>query len=130
MKVVSKKRVFEDERGWITDVLEGEVVEYATIIFSKQGARRGDHYHRESVQYIFVLKGRLKVLTQMPDEDIQTTIIKTGDLALNLPMERHAVIALEDSEFLVLTRGPRGGRNYEKDTYRLTESLVTAANKD
>jgi len=30
---------------------------------------------------------------------------------------------LEDSLFLVFTRGPRGGQDYESDTYRLTKPL-------
>lgn len=124
MKVVSKKRVFEDERGWILDILENEVVEYATIISSKKGTVRGNHYHKESVQYAYVLKGSMELLTQMPGEDVQRTVIKAGDLVFNPPMERHTMVAIEDSEFLVLTKGPRGGRNYEKDTYRLSESLV------
>lgn len=126
MEVVNKKSVFEDERGQITDILENEIIEYVTIISSKKGTIRGDHYHKESVQYIFVLNGSLKFLTQMPGEEIKTTLLKPGDLVLNPPMEKHALIAIEDSEFLVLTRGPRGGGNYEKDTYRLTESLVSA----
>lgn len=125
MQVIHKKSVFEDERGQITDILEKEVIEYVTIISSKKGTIRGDHYHRESVQYAFILKGSLKLLTQMPGEEIKTTFIKQGDLVFTPPMEKHAFIALEDSEFLVLTRGPRGGENYEKDTFRLIESLVS-----
>jgi quercetin dioxygenase-like cupin family protein len=122
MKVIRKRCVFEDERGKITDILENEIIEHVTFISSKKGAVRGDHYHKESLQYTFVLKGSLKLLTQMPREGIQTKVVKSGDLIFTPSMEKHALIALEDSEVLVLTRGPRGGRNYEKDTYRLRKS--------
>jgi len=125
MEVIHKKSAFEDERGCITDILENEIIEYVTMISSKKGALRGNHYHKESVQYTFVLKGSLKLLTQMLGAEIETTFIKPGDLVFTPPMERHALVALEDSEFLILTRGPRGGENYEKDTYRLTESLLS-----
>jgi len=125
MKIVHKKSVFEDERGRIIDILEKEIVEYVTLISSKKGSIRGNHYHKESMQYIFVLKGSLRLLTQMPGEKIETVLIKSGDLVFTPPMEKHTVIALEDSEFLVFTRGPRGGKNYEKDTYRLTKSLTS-----
>lgn len=124
MKVTNKKCVFEDERGKIIDILEKEVIEYVTLISSKKGAVRGNHYHKESVQYTFVLNGRLKLLTQMHGGEIETMIIKAGDLVFTPPMEKHALIALTDSEFFVFTRGPRGGTNYEKDTYRLTEKLT------
>lgn len=124
MEVINKKCVFEDERGKIIDILEKEVIEYVTLISSKKGAVRGNHYHKESLQYTFVLKGSLKLLTQMPRGEIKIMIVKGGDLVFTPPMERHALIALVDSEFLVFTRGPRGGKNYEKDTYRLTEKLT------
>jgi hypothetical protein len=69
------------------------------------------------------LRGRMKLLTQLPKGPVVATILERGDLALTAPLERHAMIALEDSEFLVFTRGPRGGEDYEKDTYRLAEPL-------
>ena len=128
MKVTNKKCAFEDERGEITDILENEVIEYVTLITSKKGAVRGNHYHKESVQYTFVLKGCLKLVTQIDEGEIETAIIKAGDLVFTPPAEKHALIALEDSEFLVFTRGPRGGKNYEKDTYRLTEKLISNNN--
>ena len=36
----------------------------------------------------------------------------------------HTMVALEDSAFLVFTRGIRGAEDYEKDTYRLAERLT------
>ena len=66
----------------------------------------------------------LKFLTQVREEKVETVFLKPGELILTPPMQKHALIAMEDSEFLVLTRGPRGGKDYEKDTYRLTEKLT------
>ena len=124
MKVINKKPAFEDERGTIIDIIENEIIEYTTLISSKKGSIRGNHYHKESIQYVFVLKGSFKLLTQMGNEEIKITFLKAGDLVFTPPMEKHALIALEDSEFLVFTRGPRGGKEFEKDTYRLTEKLT------
>jgi hypothetical protein len=36
----------------------------------------------------------------------------------------HAWKALEDTDCLVFTRGPRSGEDYESDTYRLEEPLL------
>jgi quercetin dioxygenase-like cupin family protein len=124
VNIIKKNPSFEDERGQILDILENEPIEHATLISSKKGAIRGNHYHKESVQYTFVLKGSLKLFTQMPDEEVKTTVIKTGDLLLTPPMEKHTLVALEDSEFLILTRGPRGGSGYENDTFRLEKNLA------
>ena len=104
MKVIHKKSVFEDARGQIIDILENEPIEYVTIISSKKGMVRGNHYHKESVQYTYVLKGSLKIVSQMPGQEVETTIIKPGDLVFTPPLERHTLVAQEDSEFLVLTR--------------------------
>jgi len=123
LKIINKKCSFEDDRGKIIDILEKEVIEYVTFISSKEGAVRGNHYHKESVQYTYVLKGSFKLLTQVNDGKIEETIIKAGDLVFTPPMEKHTLVALEDSEFLVFTRGPRGGKNYENDTYRLSDDL-------
>jgi dTDP-4-dehydrorhamnose 3,5-epimerase-like enzyme len=114
---------FEDERGSITDILRQEPIDYITIITSKKGALRGNHVHKETVQYVYVMEGKLKALSQMPDEPVCTTVLEAGDLIVNVPNEGHAFEALEDTTFLVLTRGPRGGENYEDDTFRLETPL-------
>ena len=130
MKHVKLQTSYEDERGKIIDIIENKIIEHITIISSKKDSIRGDHYHKESIQYNYILKGRLKLLTQMQGEKMQINILESGDLILNPPMERHALIALEDSEILVMTRGPRGGKNYEQDTFRLgvSESLIKGGN--
>ncbi|MDP7310607.1 MAG: cupin domain-containing protein [Alphaproteobacteria bacterium] len=114
---------FEDERGAITDILRQEPIDYVTVITSKKGALRGNHVHKETVQYVYVMDGRLKALSQMPGEPVRTAVLSKGDLIVNVPQEGHAFEALEDTTFLVLTRGPRGGENYEDDTFRLETSL-------
>jgi len=124
MEIKSIKIAFKDHRGEISDILENEIINNITMISSKKGSIRGNHYHKESVQYTFVIKGIFKILTQKPEGKLETAIIKPGDLVLTPPMEKHAFIALEDSEYIVFTRGPRGGKNYEKDTYRLTKKLT------
>lgn len=128
MNVINKGCVFEDERGKIIDIIEKEDIEYVTLISSKKGAIRGNHFHKKSVQYTYVLNGSFELYTKIGDEETKKTIIKSGDLALTPAMEKHTLLALEDSEFLVFTRGPRGGEDYETDTYRLTDGDELTAN--
>jgi dTDP-4-dehydrorhamnose 3,5-epimerase-like enzyme len=127
MKVLQKEVVYEDERGTIRDILFNEVIEHVTIISSKKGAIRGNHYHKHTSQYTYVIKGSFKVISQMRDEQIEVGIIKQNDLLFTPPMVKHVLISLEDSEILALTRGPRGGKSYESDTFRLhgAESLLS-----
>lgn len=123
MQIARPSPAFEDDRGVITDILAKEPIEYVTLITSRAGAVRGNHYHRETHQWIYVLSGRLQVLTQLPGEPVRQADLEAGDLIENVPNESHAMIATTDASFLVFTRGPRGGEDYERDTYRLAEPL-------
>jgi len=124
MKKEKIKISFQDKRGKIIDILQKKQIEYVTLITSKKGAVRGNHYHKKSIQYNFILKGKMKLFTRDNNGVKKTQLLKKGDLACNPEKEEHALLALEDSEFLVFTRGPRGGENYEKDTFRLKDKLI------
>lgn len=114
---------YTDDRGEIMDILDHVAIDSSTLITSKRGARRGDHYHKESEQYLYVVSGKVKLIAQMPDGQHSHAILERGYVAYTPPLERHTYIALEDSVFLVLTKGPRGGQTYESDTFRLPEPL-------
>jgi quercetin dioxygenase-like cupin family protein len=47
-----------------------------------------------------------------------------GDLVATGPNERHALQGIEESTLMVFTRGPRGGKEYESDTFRLEVPLI------
>jgi quercetin dioxygenase-like cupin family protein len=123
MKITRPGIAYTDERGDITDVLVDTDFNYATLITSKKGVVRGNHYHEKTVQWVYLLSGRLRSLAQRRGEKVEEAILNPGDLLENEPGEAHTLIALEDARFLVLTRGLRGGADYEKDTYRLARPL-------
>jgi quercetin dioxygenase-like cupin family protein len=123
MNVVRIKPAFEDERGQISDILTNQTIQYVTLITQAKGTTRGNHYHKETIQWNYVMSGKVKLLTQLPNAPVVSTILEVGDLAVTEQEERHAIEALEDSTFLVFTRGVRGGEDYEKDTFRLAQPL-------
>jgi len=123
MYYTKPKNSFEDDRGAIKDILAHEPIDSITVIQSKSGVVRGNHFHKDTVQWVYVVSGLLRSLTQKNDEPIVDQVIGPGDLLKADPMEKHSLIALEDSEFFVFTRGPRGGESYEDDTYRLDSPL-------
>lgn len=113
------KPAFSDARGTISDILEGVPISAVTIITTKAGAVRGNHYHLHTQQYLYMLEGRMRVTTRIPGGPTASIVIQTGDLILQAPREEHAVRALDDTTFLVLTAGPRAGSDFESDTFRL-----------
>lgn len=127
MRVEHRTPAHEDGRGSILDIVQGEEFEHATLITSKAGARRGDHYHERTRQTVYVLSGRMLAFVRLPGEPVEGIEIGPGDLLTNEPLEMHALVAIEDSTFLVLTSGPRGGDAFESDTFRLDQPLSAGA---
>ena len=113
----------KDERGLITDILVHEEIEHVTVITSLKGVERGNHFHKETVQWVYLYSGKLEALTQEGEGEVIATVLMPGDLIKTDKLEKHALYAIEDSVFFVFTRGPRGGKDYEEDTYRLEQPL-------
>jgi quercetin dioxygenase-like cupin family protein len=90
-----------------------------TEIFTKAGAVRGNHTHAETVQWTYVVSGRMTAAWQAPGAEVFTHEYGPGELFLEQAGVPHAWQALEDTKVLVFTRGPRSGANYESDTQRL-----------
>ena len=128
MIIRSMKPVFSDERGQITDIIQHIPFDSVTIITCVSGAVRANHYHKESIQYSYVLSGRMLALAQLPDGPVEKTELAAGDMLESPPFERHALHALEDSVLLIITRGPRGGKDYEADTFRVPPLRLDTVN--
>lgn len=107
---------YEDVRGKISDLLNESIDSITRIGFSA-GAIRGNHVHKETVQWTYVTKGELIIATVLDGEQISRTAF-AGDFFVSLPGEPHAMRAVTESEILVFTRGPRSGQSYHDDTYK------------
>lgn len=124
MNVTRVETAFADARGSIVDVMQDGDFQHATLIDSVAGAVRGNHYHRETWQWLYVVSGAIRYVVGLPDGTQQEGVLHRGDLLLTEPNESHALETLEETLFLVLTRGPRGGDRYESDTFRLDVPLI------
>lgn len=111
---------FEDERGVIQDLLV-QPLDAVTAIFTQRGAIRGNHYHKLTTQWTYIVSGKLLIKTRTPDGQVENSIYWPREMACEVPGVVHAWQALEDTHVLVFTRGPRSGEAYEKDTYRVDE---------
>ena len=50
--------------------------------------------------------------------------LKKFDYLITKPNEIHAYKFIEKTEMLVLSKGLRGGKDYEKDTFRVHKKLI------
>ena len=123
MKIEHKEAAFVDERGVITDVFVGAPKEHSTVISTKKGAVRGNHYHKVSRQWDFIVSGSFRVFGKREGGQIEEATVSASDLISWESGEAHEFIALEDSVFITFVDGVRGGANFESDTYRLETPL-------
>ncbi|HYF12702.1 MAG TPA: hypothetical protein VD928_00145 [Candidatus Paceibacterota bacterium] len=124
MKVEKKKINFEDERGTIMDIFVNIPMHHSTIIFTKKGGVRGNHYHKLSTQHDFLVSGRFEVYGQkVGEKEITKSIWEPHEFITWDPNEAHEFVALEDAVFITFITGVRGGDDFEKDTYRLEVPL-------
>jgi len=124
MDVIKAVVNFKDARGEIVDLIEGKNINAVTRITFTKGSVRGNHYHKETTQWNYLIKGKVKLVVQVGDGAIDEITLEPGDLASTAPMEKHALVGIEDSDLLVFTEGPRGGKEYESDTFRLDNPIA------
>lgn len=115
-----------DFRGIIADVFYDSNIHHIAMINSKKGATRGDHYHKETTQYTLVLKGKLQYWHRKVESNQKAKMVTMGrgDMIKSPPLIIHSFRFLTDNQMIVFTIGKRGGMDYEKDTYRIKESII------
>ena len=59
---------FKDKRGGIIDIFVNSPKDHCTIVTFNKNAVRGNHFHKKSTQYSFILNGKLKMITVKVDK--------------------------------------------------------------
>ena len=125
MKLSKFKINHKVDRGIISDILQRNInsITYITI---KKGKIRGNHFHKKTIQWNYVLSGKVNLIykTNIKSKYIKKVLLKKSDLAVCKELEPHALQAISDCEIMVFTKGPRQGKEYENDTFRLVDPLV------
>jgi len=124
MKKIKLKINHKDQRGLIIDLIEKKSINAITLITQKKGKIRGNHYHKKTTQWNYLLSGKIQIFAAKKNKKTTSIILKKGDLVVTTKNESHAIKAIINSQFLVFTQGPRGGKEYENDTYRLSKPLI------
>lgn len=113
---------FEDHRGHIQDLLGP--VDAVTEIRTLAGAVRGNHVHRWTTQYTYVVSGSL-LTAWIEDDGVHEKTYGPGSLITEAAGVPHAWRAEQDTLCLVFTKGPRSGEAYESDTQRLEVPILS-----
>lgn len=110
-----------DERGAIQSIVNFPM-KNLSVISSKKGSVRSNHYHVTDWHYMYVLKGSFDYYYRPTGsaEKPAVTRVSVGEMVFTRPMEDHATVFLEDTEMLVVSRNPRDQETYEADVRRVT----------
>ena len=122
----SNLELHKDHRGLIADIFYNADINHVAIVSSLPDVIRGNHYHKETTQHIFITKGSLEYWYKPvgSNEPPKVYVANYGDLISTEPYEIHTLkIGSDGNEFIVFSSGKRGGKDYESDTYRV-ESII------
>ena len=123
MRNIFDREYFVDKRGFIVDILYNTKINHVALIKSNKKSIRGNHFHKKTIQYTYVLDGKLYYFKKK-GRSYQKKILKKGDLINTMPLEINAFKFLaKKNTLLIFSSGLRGGKDYEKDTFRV-ESIV------
>ena len=129
-KIKLLKQSFEDKRGKIIDVFVNSPKEHCLIVTFTKGAVRGNHFHKKSTQFSFVLSGKLDFYFAKVDKKngklkkVKKRTVKKNTFITHEPYEAHAFKSKKRSVLVTFSCGIRGGSRYEKDTFRLKNKLI------
>jgi dTDP-4-dehydrorhamnose 3,5-epimerase-like enzyme len=121
-----KLEVHIDPRGIIADIFYNVNINHVAIITSEPNVIRGNHYHKETTQHMFITQGELEYWYKSVDSDepAQMYLTSIGDVISTGPNEIHALrITGAGNQFIVFSEGKRGGSDYESDTFRV-DSII------
>ena len=110
-----------DDRGAIQSLVNFPM-KNLSLITSKKGSVRSNHYHLTDWHYMYVLSGAFYYYYRPTGSDQKPAVIRVrpGEMVFTPPMEDHATVFLDDTSFLVMSRNPRDQEAYEADVRRVT----------
>jgi dTDP-4-dehydrorhamnose 3,5-epimerase-like enzyme len=118
--LVNLDAAHRDDRGSIQSLVNFPM-KNISLISSKKGVVRSNHYHLTDWHYMYVLSGSFDYYYRPTgsDDDLKCVRVKASDLIFTPPMEDHATVFLEDCELLAMSRNPRDQEAYEEDVCRV-----------
>ena len=110
----------QDDRGYIQSLVNFPM-KNLSLISSKKGSVRSNHYHLTDWHYMYVLSGSFDYYFKPTgtNEELKCVRVKAGEMIFTPPMEDHATVFAEDCELLAISRNPRDQKAYEEDVRRV-----------
>jgi dTDP-4-dehydrorhamnose 3,5-epimerase-like enzyme len=121
VKITKIDPALQDDRGYILNVIDDSRISHVAVFTSKKGTVRGNHYHPEQLQWVYLVSGRYishSKDVRVEDAPIQKHVILPGMLVFAPVMVAHAQEFEEDSVLLNITDGTREAEEFHKHTIK------------
>jgi len=116
-KFFKTKLIHKDKRGDFKNIINDNF-KNLSIIFSKKGTIRSNHYHIKDSHFIYIISGKMIYYYKKLNKNakiFKKTLVK-GDIVYTPCLEVHATVFSEDTTIIVASKNPRSKKFYEKDT--------------
>ena len=115
-------QIFNDERGSIKNIADGRLGDVA-IISSQKSSIRANHVHENDWHFSYLVSGQMRYFWKDSNRQIQSLIVKAGEMVYTPPKIPHKMQFLEESVFIAISELSRSQNNYEADTKKMPENF-------
>ena len=84
MNIKNFKINYKDDRGIIKDLIQKKNINAITYITINKNKIRGNHYHKKTTQWNYILSGKLKVYTKQKKSRLKVKIHEKGSFFILL----------------------------------------------
>jgi uncharacterized RmlC-like cupin family protein len=121
---VKLPQVFEDDRGFIANIADGNLGDVA-VIHSKMNSVRANHIHENDWHLSYLISGSMLYTwkNSINEELTNQAVVVSGDLIYTPPKTPHKMTFTSDSVFIAVAALSRSQDAYEQDTERLIENF-------
>ena len=115
-------QIFNDDRGSIKNLADGRLGDVA-IISSQQSSIRANHVHENDWHFSYLVSGQMRYFWKDSNKEVQSLIVKAGEMVYTPPKIPHKMQFLEESVFIAISELSRSQSNYEADTKKMPENF-------
>ena len=122
MEVVKTNQIspiLKDERGLFFEVVNKIDVKHIVVTTFTKGAIRGNQYRKNMDQYFFLISGKLKIITQLVNENTKKENFLTQGTMAYIPRGT-AFVSVAEEKSILLEFSPQEYDPNNPDIYRFT----------
>lgn len=102
-KIIEPFHEYLDERGKIFGITNNNNWEESNFILSKKGSIRGRHYHKETLELIFLIEGEIQIrLIDLKSQTKKSILLKKNQILLIEKFVYHEFEILKKSKWINL----------------------------